>query len=131
MFPPTYSFHIYWMCFFQTERFNFITNAEADGHIYQILTANLTNELSGVLQCWDSNSVLCISFHAQLQMPHDCLCDLEIRESPLRTMHRHSNPPFLVCIYWYIVVLVFMPVCAFPVFSPRGRQRLERFYQGY
>lgn len=60
---------------------------------------------------------------------HICLCDLEIRESPLRTMHRHSNLPFLVCVYWYIVVLVFMLVCAFPAFSPRGRQGLLRFYQ--
>lgn len=73
---------------------------------------------------------LSYAFFFMLKLPHACLCDLEIRESPLRTMHRHSNLPFLACIYWYIMVLVLMLVCAFPMFSPRGRQGLEKFYQG-
>jgi len=48
-----------------------------DTVMYEILNGHLTNEVTGVPRCWDSNSVPCISFHAQLRLPHACLCDFE------------------------------------------------------
>ena len=54
----------------------------------------------------------------------------QLRASPVMTMHRHSNVPFLVCVSWYVVVLVLMLMCAFSAFSQRCRQGSERFYQG-
>lgn len=68
--------HVYWTCVCPQKG---STSSQMQGLmdtvIYQILIAHLSNEITGVLWCWDSNSVLCISFHAQLRPPHACLCD--------------------------------------------------------
>lgn len=110
---------------------NSITKVVADGRscLSKSHCSPYKWEITGVLWCWDSNSVLCISFHAQLRLPQPVFVTLrQLRESPLMTMH--SNLPFLICISWCVAVLVLMLVCAFSAFSPRGRQEWERFYQG-
>lgn len=115
-----------------TKGFNFITNARDDGPSYISNShRSQTNEVTGVLRCWDSVSVLCVSFHAELRLPHACLCDFEIVKGiPIRDYAQDSKLPFQVCISWSAVVVVLMLVCAFSAFSPRGRQGSERFYQG-